>query len=403
VAHYVVLGGLFVLSLITYVDRAAISSVKDPLGRDLGLSDQQMGAVFSAFALGYALAQIPAGWFADRFGPRAVLAAVVGLWSLLTAWTGWAGSLSSLLVIRFLFGVAEAGAFPGSARVFYNWLPRAEHGRANGIIFSGSRIGAAGAFPLMAWLLSVLDWRTAFAALAVPGIAWAVIWYALFRDHPARPVPREDPATEVAAPLADVFRTRGLWLAMAQYFALNFTTFLCLTWMNPYLKSRYGLETPRAAFYSMIVLLLGATAQWVTGFAVDRLYASAGREWSRRGPAIVGFLLSAAGLAAIPGAATAEMAVVWFVVAAFGAEMTISPSWAYCLDVGKSKAGAVSGSMNMAGNIGSFVSANAFPYLQRATGGPGAYFYLVAAMSAASALCWLGMRSAGRPQKAVHH
>ena len=116
--RWVVVAALFVVSLITYIDRAAISSAKGALGADLGLSDDAMGAVFSAFALGYALAQVPAGWLADRFGPRLALSLVVAVWSVFTAATGMARTLGSLLAIRFLFGIAEAGAFPGAARAF---------------------------------------------------------------------------------------------------------------------------------------------------------------------------------------------------------------------------------------------------------------------------------------------
>src|SRR5215210_9231313 len=151
--RYLVVAALFLLSLITYIDRAAISTAKGPMARELGLSDAQMGAVFSAFALGYAAAQIPSGWFADRFGPRRALAIVVVLWSLLTSLTGMTSRFGPLMAVRFLFGVAEAGAYPGSARVFYNWLPAGERGIANGILFSGGLLGAAFAFPIYAWLL----------------------------------------------------------------------------------------------------------------------------------------------------------------------------------------------------------------------------------------------------------
>ena len=110
---YLVVAAIFTLSLVTYIDRAAISSAKGAIAADLSLSDAAMGAVFSAFALGYALAQIPSGWFADKFGPRIALTAVVTLWSLFTALTGSVSRFATLLVVRFLFGMAEAGAFPG--------------------------------------------------------------------------------------------------------------------------------------------------------------------------------------------------------------------------------------------------------------------------------------------------
>jgi MFS transporter, ACS family, glucarate transporter len=135
----------------------------------LSLSDAAMGAVFSAFALGYAFAQIPSGWLADRFGPRVTLAFVVALWSVFTVLTGVASGLATLLVVRFLFGAAEAGAFPGSARVIYNWLPPRMHGIANGILFSGALVGGAIAFPFFQWLLAAHGWGMAFFLLGVPG------------------------------------------------------------------------------------------------------------------------------------------------------------------------------------------------------------------------------------------
>lgn len=402
-ARFAVVAGLFVLSLITYIDRAAISSAKDAMSAELALDDKAVGAVFSAFALGYAIAQIPSGWLADRFGPRWMLATVVLVWSALTALTGATATLSAMLAVRFLFGVAEAGAFPGAARAFYNWLPAGERGRANGIMFSGSRIGGAVAFPLMAWLLENWRWRTAFFLLALPGIAWAAGWALLFRNEPAQPPPREEEDGETggnrrheALPFGELIRTRPMLLAMLQYFATNFITFLCLSWMNPFLKQRYQLTTREAAYYSMVVLLVSATAQWANGWLVDRLYRSTHRAWSRRLPATIGFLLAACGIAAIPFASTAGMGVLCFTIAAFGAEMTISPSWAFCMDIGGKRSGALSGAMNMAGNFASFLSANAFPMLAAATGGADAYFWLVCALSLMGAACWSGMRYAVR-------
>lgn len=384
--HWVV-AGLFILSLITYIDRAAISSIKDPLVAELRLSDREMGAVFSAFALGYAIAQVPSGWFADRFGPRLMLSAVVVFWSLLTALTGAVHQFVMLLVVRFTFGVAEAGAFPGSARAFYNWLPPWEHGRANGIIFAASRLGAAVAFPIMAWLLAFSSWRTAFFWLALPGLVWGAAWYVLFRDEPAVAPVRAATAAGPEPGFGAIFRSRRMLLAMSQYFIVNFTTFLCLTWMLPYLKQRFALSAADAAFYAMIPLLLGATAQWATGTMVDKLYQSRHHAWSRRLPAMAGFLLSAAGIVAIPHAEDVRTVVLLFTIAAFGAEMTISPSWAFCMDIGGKKSGAISGSMNMLGNLGSFVSANLFPVL-------GAdYFTLVMALNLYSAAAWYFMHS----------
>ena len=382
-----ILLSLAALALITYIDRAAISSAKDHIGIDLRLDDRAMGAVFSAFALGYALAQTPSGWLADRYGPRWLLAGAVALWSILTALTGLVVSLPQLLIVRFVFGVVEATAFPGAARVIYDALPAGEHGRAHGVMFAASRIGAAGAFPVMAWLLAT-GWRSAFIALAVPGLVWAVLWAVFYRSQ-------RHPAAQNHAISAKTGGFDRMWvLAMIQYFAVNFVTFLTLSWMNPYLKRRYALTDMEAATWTIVPFLVSALAQTATGILTDRLFRSRYKRWCRSFPAILGFSISTVGLLALSGAGTVQAAVAAFAVAAFGAEMVISPSWAFCLDYARERSGVMTGTMNMAGNIGSFVSANAFPALAGANGAGAAYFGLVAALNMIAIACWFRMTRA---------
>lgn len=396
--RHLVVAALFLLSLITYIDRAAISSAKGPITVELSLSDESMGAVFGAFALGYAFAQMPSGWLADRFGPRLALAAVVTAWSVFTAMTGAARSFGGLLLVRFLFGLAEAGAFPGSARALHNWLPAADRGLANGVIFSGARIGAALAFPLMAWLIGNWGWRVSFVLLGAIGAGWASLWALGFRNCPRVPFVQEAIAPAAHSSFWQVFRSAGMGLAMAQYFASNFTFFICLSWMHPYLKEHYQLTQAQAARYVMLPLLAGATSQWVSGFVVDSLYRSSHRAWSRWLPATGGFLLAASGIFAVTLVESPAAVVACFTVAAFGTEVTISPSWAYCLDIGGKNSGALCGSMNMVGNFGAFVSAYAFPYLHRLTGSAEAYFQVAALLNVAGSLCWIRMRSGSESQ-----
>ena len=252
---------LFLLSMITYIDRVCISAAKEPIAAGRSLSDSARGFVFSAFALGYAVAQIPAGWLADKAGPRIALTAVVCVWSGLTGLTGLAWNFASLVAIRFFFGVAEAGAYPGSARAIVNWLPPVQRGRANGVLFSGSRLGAAISFPLITWMLGRWSWRLSFLMLGVAGAVWALLWFVWFRDRAVAESP--------SAP-AGTWRYRGVGLAMAQYFATNFTTFLVLSWMLPYMKKQYSLSDSRAAAYVMAPLLTAAAAQWLAGRCLSR-------------------------------------------------------------------------------------------------------------------------------------
>ncbi len=393
---YALVLALFALAMITYVDRVCISAAKEPIANEMHLSDTAMGLIFSAFALGYALAQIPCGWLADRLGPRVALTVVVTLWSLLTSLTGSAWNLTSMVAIRFLFGISEAGAFPGSARAICNWLPLGERGRANGILFSGTRLGGAISFPLLAFMLARWQWRGSFWILGGLGTVWAVLWFIFFRDHPQNAPELVDPRSpEQRIDFWDIFRSKPMVLAMLQYFASNFTFFIGISWMLPYLKKQFHLSDSEAALFAMAPLLAGTLSQWTAGWLVDALYRSRYRAWSRRVPALLGFTISVAGVLALTRAGTPGEAAACFTLAVFGSDMTVSPSWVFCADIAAEKAGSVSGAMNMAGNLGSFVSANAFPVLQAATGSASAYFFAAAALNILGILCWSAMRSLG--------
>src|SRR5689334_7597379 len=173
------------LAAITYLDRVAIGVTRPYIARDLGLSATQMGYVFSAFYLSYALFEIPTGWWGDKVGPRRVLARIVIWWSTFTILTGFAFSYWSLLLTRFLFGAGEAGAWPNVARTFSRWFPRRDRGTVQGIFFMGAHL-AGGLTPLIATaLLAYLNWRTLFMVFGSIGFIWAFGWYRWFRDTPA--------------------------------------------------------------------------------------------------------------------------------------------------------------------------------------------------------------------------
>ncbi len=399
--------GTFLLALLLYVDRICISVAKEPIAESLKLSDEQMGWVLSVFALGYALFQTPAGLLADRLGPRRVLTAVVSFWSLFTALTGAAWNFVSLLVVRLLFGAGEAGAFPGMSRAVFSWIPLQERGLVTGINFSGSRLGAAFALPFVAWLILTLGWRMSFVVLGIVGVVWAAAWYSIFRDdpteHPGLKITEKDfirtnrqqiDPGEIREPLnaRNLVSSKNMWLAMGQYFCSNFTFFFCLTWLFPHLKETYALEAMEAGFYASAPLVLGAAGNWFGGWWVDRIYRQGNWTLSRRLPAAVGFALAAIGLVASVYMDTPLTAIIFLSVAIFGADMTLSPSWSFTVDIGRQNAGAVSGTMNMAGNIGAFITALAFPYMQSWTGSEVPFFFLGAGLNVVAIVLWLRMK-----------
>ncbi len=402
--RYLFVAGTFILSLFLYIDRACISAAKEEVSFDLGLTDNQMGWVLSAFALGYALFQVPGGIFADRYGPRRVLSLIIGLWSVFTALTGMVKSYLGMLIVRFFFGASEAGAFPGMSRAVYSWIPLKERGIVQGINFSGSRIGAAFAMPLVAWMIKATGWRNSFIILGAAGVAFAIVWFVFFKDDPEKHpgIPEEEKEfilknrqqksenqSRLSAKM--LFGSRNVWLSMIQYFGSNFTFFFCLTWLFPHLQEKFDLDLMQAGFYTMAPLIFGAAGNWFSGALVDRIYRTGKWRLSRKIPAIIGFGLVMAGMTGSLFMNSVEGAVAMLSIAVFGADMTLSPSWSFCIDIGKEHSGAVSGTMNMAGNVGSFITALAFPYLLGWTGSESAFFLVAAALAMISILAWLRM------------
>lgn len=176
-ARYTVMGFLLGLAAIGYLDRVCISTASLAIQHDLGITKTQMGYVFSAFVLAYALFEIPGGWLADRFGPRVILARLVVSWSLTTALTGAVTGFLSLLLVRLLFGASEAGMFPGAARVITRWFPVPQHGRVFGLMLMTATLGGAAALPLSVWLQQLTSWRWMFGIFALTGLVWAATWY----------------------------------------------------------------------------------------------------------------------------------------------------------------------------------------------------------------------------------
>jgi ACS family glucarate transporter-like MFS transporter len=410
--RFVLVAATFLASVLLYVDRACISTAKDPMLQELQLTDKQWGWVMAAFAFGYALLQTPSGMWADRSGPRRVLASVVVIWSLFTGLTAAAWNFASLVTIRFLFGAGEAGAFPGMARAVYSWIPTQERGLVKGINFSGGRIGAAVTLPILPWLIPLLGWKECFGLLMAIGFAWAVFWFWWFRDDPAESRISPDELELIlrtrqqgtsAAPLGPLPMSRMLgstnfWAIMAQYFCSNFTFFFCLTWLYPYVKKTYHLEPVTAGLYAMAPFVAGALGNLFSGWLVDRLYRAGHWSLSRRLPAAAGFILAAVGLAASVQQETALGATAWLSLAIFGADVTLAPSWSVCIDIGGAHSGAVSGTMNMAGNLGSAVTGVAFPYLvawaqEHHVGQSGyeLFFYTGASLNVLAAALWLGI------------
>jgi len=376
---------LFLISLmylITYLDRVNISTVAPVISKEFGFDKATMGAIFSAFSWSYALCQIPGGWLGDRFGPRKVLTAIVGYWSVMTALTAAAGGAVSFIVLRFLFGVGEGGAFPVATRGMQMWFPRQERGLVQGVSHSASRIGAALAPPIVVAIIATLGWHWVFYICGMVGILWCVLWYACYRNLPEEHgVSKEElayirgvdakgnikpPQVEKTAsvPWGTLFRSPNMWAIMCAYFTYVYCLWIFLSWLPSYLYEARHLTLIKTGIFASLPLWAGVIGDTVGGVAVDQLLMRTGNtKLAHRTVAIIGMLGCAACIVPAALATDAYAAIGCLTGAMFFLECTIGPSWAVPMHVGGKYSGTVSGVMNMAGNIGGALSPLVFGIL----------------------------------------
>ena len=358
------------------------------MARELRLADTTFGWIFGSFALGYAVFMIPSGYLVDRYGPRRFLLVIVSLWSALTIWTGFTKGGFLLVAIRFLFGMAEAGAYPAASRAIYAWLRPSERGLALGLMNTGSRVGAAAGLSITTWLITRSGWRGSFYTLGAAGFVWAACWFLFYRDRRATTAQLETLAARRERSLPPLFFSPVCWLILFQYFCNNFTLFLNYSWLLPYLQDHFGLPAKQAGVYAGVPLYFGALATWTSGAMVDWLYGKGFGARSRAYPAMCGFALAAAGVGAVAYMSIPTALIACFALATFGLDLTASPSWTVCSDVGRERTGTVSGAMNMAGSLGSFASSFCFPYLLTLTGNIQTYCLAAALLNLLALASW---------------
>jgi sugar phosphate permease len=403
--RYRVLGFLFFLSIITYLDRVCISVVGVRMKKDLSLTNEQFGWVLGAFALAYALFEIPTGALGDRVGPRRVLTRVVVWWSGFTALTGTATGLVYLLVVRFLFGVGEAGAYPNSSIVVSRWFPAVETGRAQAFIWAAGRLGGALA-PLVVVPVSVaFGWRASFAVMGALGLAWAVAWYAWFRDFPeTKPgVSAEEqrlieagrryrPHAEGHAhrfPWKALLRSPNLWALLLMFHFYMYGAYFFSAWLPTYLQEGRHFSENDMKLFATLPFFLGAIGCFTGGYASDWLARRYGLKWGRRLVGLVGMGLSS--VVVLVSSLTRDNATAATLLAVGMAfkDLTLPVAFAVCVDVGRSRAGTVAGAMNTFGQLGAFFLAVIFGKIITVTGNYEAPLYLIAGLLLCSSLLWL--------------
>ena len=399
---------LFVLSAVAYLDRVNLSVAGAQLSEEFAISNIRLGFVFSAFLFGYALFQTPAGWLADRFGPRRVLTVGVLWWGVFTALTaaishGIANVVMVLIVIRFLLGAGEAIIYPASNQFVARWIPSHERGVANGIIFAGVGIGAGVTPPLISFLMRHYGWRSSFLISALIGLATGAVWFLASRDTPeAHPnvsanelaliqqgIPKSAALKKNAELLSwsTILSSANVWILSLAYFCFGYVAWVFFSWFYLYLARVRGLDLKASALYATLPFLAMAICSPSGGVISDALTKRFGSRFGRCGIAVFGFAFTAVFISF--GSAAQDTRVASFVLAGGAGSLYLSQSsfWAISADLGGKSSGSLSGFMNMANQIGGMITVSLTPFLADRFGW-NTGFHVAAAVAGLGAIAW---------------
>jgi MFS family permease len=414
------LGLLCALTFILYIDRVCIAQAVEPIQQELKLSNTQVGYVLMAFTLAYGLFEVPTGRWGDRVGSRAVLTRIALWWSAFTALTAACTGFYSLLLVRFLFGAGEAGAYPNVARIVSRWYPTAKRGRVQGLIQTAALVGGTAAPVAAAYLIRQLGWRWAFVCFGTLGVAWAIVFWLWFRDDPAHhPAVNagelallgkrlDDAKGGGAIPWGLVLTNRSVWtLGLIMIFAA-FNSYLYFSWFPKYLQEARELDSVEAGWLASLVLAGAAGGTLSGGFLDDQLRRN-GLRHGRRWLGAIAYSL-AAGLIAMGLLSESPRALaVCACLSCLAAMCPMSAWWSCAIEISGRHLGALFGLMNGMGVFGAMGSQFFFGafadwrkaqgYSGRAQWDPAFAVYIAALFTAA--LCWASYVS--RPVEPDRH
>jgi MFS family permease len=376
-APQIVLALLCVIYLIFFVDRVSISTAAPLMKADLRLTNTQLGFVFSAFAIPYALFQLIGGWIGDRFGPRLTLSVCCATVGMSTILTGAARGLISLFALRLALGFGEGAAFPTATRAMSTWIPARSWGFAQGITHSFGRLGTAITPPITAVLLLFISWRGSFVVLGLLTLVWLFLWAWYFRNDPGEhPGITEAQLSELPA-LGGSNSKAIPWRPLARRilpvtvvdFCYGWTLWLFLSWIPTFFFEDYHLNLQSSAMFSAGVLFAGVIGDTVGGLASDRLLRITGSLLvARRSVIVTGFLGAFVFLVPVVLIHDLRIAALGLSLAFFFAELIVAPIWSIPMDIAPPYAGSASGMMNFGFAVAGLVSPSSFGYLVDRTG-----------------------------------
>lgn len=342
---------------ILYVDRANIGTAATEMRKDLHLSNTDLGLVFSAFSYPYAAITLFGGWLADRFGPRRVFTVYLLSFATGTILTGAAGGMLGLIIARALVGLGEGAALSTMTRAMTNWLPQERYGFGQGFTHAFARVATALTPPLIAALIIATNWRSSFYIVGAATLVFAAIWYAWFRDDPAkhpgvtpeelarlRPIRARVPGETIPLKALGI----RLWALVATFFCYGWTLWVYLTWLPTFFSQQFHMDLKGSALFSGGILLGGVLGDAAGGLLSDHLYKRTGRlEIARSWQITVGLALTFCALLTVLFTTDLTAVAIALTVALFFLEIAVGPLWLCTMDIAPRYAGTAGGYLSM--------------------------------------------------------
>lgn len=404
--RYLLIIWIFVVSAVVYIDRTNITVAGLELSKDYGIGKVELGWVFSAFLLGYAVFQVPAGWIVGKLGPRLTLTLGLIWWGVFSVAVvlippAAGASLWMLVGVRFILGMGEAVAYPSSNQFIAAWFPSNERGVANGWVFGGVGFGAAISQPLVAAIMLGYGWHAVFWFSAALGLIVAAVWYWYARDTPAQHpgitrqerelieagLPEKIEGVQPPVPWGKIFTSRDVWAVTIAYFAFGYVAFIFLNWFFIYLADGRGINLKESALLATLPFIAMTSCCLLGGVISDWLVRHKGQYWGR---SIYGALtMMGTAVFLVVGAQVQDTTLAVLVLAGGAGVLYLGQAtyWAVAADYGGPHTGVISGLVNMGGQIAGAITASATPWFAVAYGWHWA-FYIAAMVAVACAFAW---------------
>jgi ACS family glucarate transporter-like MFS transporter len=402
---------LFILSAVSYLDRVNISIAGGSIAESYHLSDVQLGKVFSAMLVGYALFQTVGGRLADRFGPRLVLAGGVAWWGIFTALTALvpaniAGAVFVFVAVRFLLGAGEAVIYPSANQFIARWIPTPERGIANGWIFAGVGAGAGLTPLIITYIMVHYGWRSSFWVCSIIGFAAGAVWFLTARDTPAEHAgvsgselelirsgltqAEASSASKALVPWGRVLQSKEVWAITLSYFCYGYVAWIFFSWFYRYLAKVRGLDLKASAFYTMLPFLAMLVCCLLGGAINDRLTKWQGPRVGRCALAAIAIAVAGIFIAFGSQVHSARLASVVLAGGAGALYLSQSSFWSVTADIAGASSGSVSGFMNMGNQMGAALTTSLTPWIAARYGWTTS-FLVAAALCLVGAVSWLAV------------